>query len=64
MDGSNVSVTDIGTTFAGMMSIQKGIRMLDGTDEQRKFLVECLDGARMHEMCGDMLKKISCELLG
>ena len=57
MDGSNVSVTDIGTTFAGMMSIQKGIRMLNGTDEQKKFLVECLDGARMHEMCGDMLKK-------
>ena len=57
MDGSNVSATDIGTTFAEMMRIRDGSRVLDGTDEQRKFLVGCLDGARIHEMCGDMLKK-------
>ena len=57
MDGSNVSVTDIGFTFAEMMPIRDGSRILNGTDEQREFLLKRLGGARMHEVCGDMLKK-------
>ena len=56
-DGGNISVTDIGATFAEMMPIRDGSRILNGTDEQREFLLKCLGGARMHEMCGDMLKK-------
>ena len=57
MDGGNVSVTDIGAEFAEMMLVRDGRRMLNGTDEQKKFLMKCLDNARMHEMCGAMLKR-------
>ena len=57
MNSSYVSITNTGSKFANMISIQNNDRMLDGTAEQRKFLRECLTGTRMHEMCGDMLKK-------
>ena len=57
VDGSNVSVTSIGTEFAEMISVRDGNKILNGTDEQKKLLLKCLNGVRIHEMCSDMFKK-------
>ena len=57
MDESSVSITDTGAMFAEMMLVRNRSRMLNGTDEQRKFLVECLDNDRMHNIGKEILKK-------
>ena len=57
VDGSNISVTDVGAAFADMMHTQNGNLVLNHTAEQRKFLVKCLDSVRIHDMCASVFKK-------
>lgn len=57
IDNNNLLITDVGRTFVNMMPMQDGIKMLDGTNKQKRFLLKCINTDRMHKMCGNIFKK-------